>query len=100
MAKVTLLDRVRYASDYAFAKGTIVLIGWLAAGTAAVILAVALLVRITGVAPGYTLAQLTWMGLMRTLDSGTMGGDEGSWPFLLAMLAVTLAGIFILSTLI
>ena len=36
---------------------------------------------------------------MRTLDSGTMGGDEGSWPFLLAMLAVTLAGIFVLSTL-
>ena len=37
---------------------------------------------------------------MRTLDPGTMGGDEGSFGFLLAMLAVTLGGIFIVSALI
>ena len=37
---------------------------------------------------------------MRTLDPGTMGGDTGRWAFLLAMLAVTLGGIFIVSTLI
>jgi voltage-gated potassium channel Kch len=40
------------------------------------------------------------MGLMRTLDSGTMGGDTGSLPFLLSMLAITLGGIFIVSALI
>jgi voltage-gated potassium channel Kch len=40
------------------------------------------------------------MGLMRTLDSGTMGGDTGSWSFLLSMLGVTLGGIFVISTLI
>ncbi len=37
---------------------------------------------------------------MRTLDSGTMGGDAGCVGFLLAMLAVTLGGIFVISTLI
>lgn len=100
MSKASFADRVRYASDNAFSKGTIVLIGWLAAITVAVIVIIAFVVRLTGIAPDYSLPQLVWMGLMRTLDSGTMGGDEGSWPFLLAMLAVTLAGIFVLSTLI
>ena len=37
---------------------------------------------------------------MRTLDAGTMGGDTGSWSFLLSMLAVTLGGIFVVCTLI
>ena len=37
---------------------------------------------------------------MRTLDPGTMGGDEGSPGFLLGMLTVTLFGIFIISALI
>ena len=40
------------------------------------------------------------MGLMRTLDAGTMGGDSGSWPFLFSMFAVTIGGVFIVSTLI
>jgi voltage-gated potassium channel Kch len=100
MSKVTLLDRLRYASDNAFSKGSIVLIGWLAVVTAIIIFGIAFVVWVTGVAPGYDFLHLAWMGLMRTLDSGTMGGDEGSWPFLLAMLAVTLAGVFVLSTLI
>ena len=40
------------------------------------------------------------MGLLRTLDPGTMGGDEGHAAFLGAMLAVTLGGIFVISALI
>ena len=40
-----------------------------------------------------------WASLMRTLDSGTMGGDAG-WAFRLIMLFVTLGGIFVVSTLI
>ena len=36
---------------------------------------------------------------MRTLDSGTMGGDAG-WGFRLVMLVVTLGGIFVVSALI
>ena len=35
------------------------------------------------------------MSLMRTLDSGTMGGDQGRAVFLSGMLAVTLGGIFL-----
>ena len=51
-------------------------------------------------APRDAVVQLIWMGLLRTLDSGTMGGDQGSWPFLFAMLAVTIGGIFVVSALI
>ncbi|HKV06999.1 MAG TPA: NAD-binding protein, partial [Thermoanaerobaculia bacterium] len=47
--------------------------------------------------PGFIEAM--WLSLMRTLDSGTMGGDEG-WGFRVAMLFVTLGGIFIVSSLI
>ena len=40
------------------------------------------------------------MGLLRTLDPGTMGADEGQPEFLGAMLVVTLGGIFVISALI
>lgn len=44
-------------------------------------------------------AEGTWQSLMRTLDSGTMGGDTG-WAFRIVAFLVTLGGIFIISTLI
>ncbi|MBK7994157.1 MAG: NAD-binding protein [Blastocatellia bacterium] len=37
---------------------------------------------------------------MRSMDAGTIGGDDGNWMFLSAMLATTFGGIFIFSTLI
>ena len=40
------------------------------------------------------------MSILRTLDPGTMGGDPGTFGCLLAMLAVTLGGIFVVATLI
>jgi len=38
--------------------------------------------------------------LLHALDPGTIGGDDGGWPFLVTMLAVTLGGLFIVSALI
>ena len=40
--------------------------------------------------------EATWLSLLRTLDPGTMGGDNG-WIFRLTSLVATLAGVFILS---
>jgi voltage-gated potassium channel Kch len=106
MRKPSLTDRVRYAFDNTMSRGPIALIGYLAVLSAVIILAVSLFVLATGVAPADEggerpgLLGLVWAGLMRTLDAGTMGGDQGSWPFLLAMLAVTLGGVFVVSTLI
>ncbi len=40
-----------------------------------------------------------WRSLMRTLDPGTMGGDEG-WAFRILMLIVTIGGLIIVASLI
>lgn len=106
MQKISHRQKFRYFFDNTLSKGTIALIAWLALVSLALIIVIAGFVFVTNIAPsqddGSSLSfwQLAWMGLMRTLDSGTMGGDTGSWPFLFAMLAVTLAGIFVVSTLI
>ncbi len=106
MKQITLTDRLRYQFDNTMSRGTIALIGWLFLLSAAVIIVISLIVYATGIAPAgddgtsLSLPQLIWMSLMRTLDSGTMGGDTGTWPFLISMLAVTLGGIFVVSILI
>ncbi len=100
MHKPSLFDRLRYTFDDALSRGAGALIGLLALASVAIIVFIALIVRITGLLPDASFAQIVWMSLMRTLDAGTMGGDEGSWPFLLAMLAITIGGIFIISSLI
>lgn len=101
--RVTLSERARYAFDKSLAAGPIALIGWLALVSLAVIAIAGLFLAITQIAPGdgepLDFVEGTWESLMRTLDSGTMGGDEG-WGFRLVMLLVTLAGIFIVATLI
>jgi ion channel POLLUX/CASTOR len=103
--KVTLADRLRYRFDNTISKGTIALIGWLFLALLALVLASTLLVYLTGIAPGAeghkpTFFQTLWLGLMRTIDPGNVGGDEGSWVYLLTMLAVTAGGILVFSTLI
>jgi ion channel POLLUX/CASTOR len=44
--------------------------------------------------------QTLWLNLMRAIDPGNVGGDQGNWPFMLFMLAVTAGGILVFSTLI
>jgi voltage-gated potassium channel Kch len=113
MNKVSLRDRWNYAFDNYMTKGPLALILGLAVMAAVVIFLIAFLVFITGVAPtddsiispegespSLNIGQLAWMGLMRTLDTGTMGGDTGHPGFLLGMLAVTLGGVFTTSMLI
>ena len=100
MQKPSLIDRLRYASDEAFAKGAIVLIGWLAVISLIIIVASALLVWLLRLTPDTSLPQLIWSSFMHTMDAGTVAGDSGSWTYLLIMLVVTLGGIFVLSTLI
>jgi voltage-gated potassium channel Kch len=99
-------ERLAYAFDSSLAGGPAVLIGWLGIISVLMIAVLSAVVWITGIAPtgeeggspGFV--QIAWMSLMRTLDSGTMGGDTGNWWFLLSMLAVTFGGIFVISTLI
>ena len=105
MRRITLADRLRYWFDNTISRGTVALIGWLFALVAALVLTSTLFVYATGIAPkdeGRKLGffETLWFGLMRTIDPGNVGGDEGSWPFLLSMLTVTVGGILVFSALI
>jgi ion channel POLLUX/CASTOR len=95
-------DRARYRFDTFMARGTSALIVGLFAASLVIIASVSLAVWIVGAAREQELGfpTLLWYGLMRTLDPGTMGGDEGSPAFLAGMFAVTLGGIFVISALI
>lgn len=103
MSKFSTRERLRYAFDNTLAKGTIALIFWLAVASLVAIAFFATILVVTGASqpehPPLGFGEAAWESLMRTLDSGTMGGDEG-WGFRVIMLGVTLVGIFILSTLI
>ncbi|MFP4499094.1 MAG: CASTOR/POLLUX-related putative ion channel [Vulcanimicrobiota bacterium] len=99
--KPNFIDYLRYKFDETLSRGAVGLIGWLALFSILLILAISYLVWSTQIAPDApSFVAIFWMSLMRTLDPGTMGGDQGSWPFLISMLIITLGGIFIISTLI
>ena len=84
-------------------RGTAVLILGLFATLAVAVFLVALFLTVAGVrargAPG-SFGPLLWHNLLRTLDPGTMSGDEGPALFLGSMLVVTLIGVFTFSALI
>ncbi len=101
MSHHSLRARLRYKFDNTMSRGTPAMIAWLGVVSVIMILFVAVVVWALGFAPdGPSFFELSWMSLMRTLDPGTMGGDEGPWAFRFAMLAITLGGIFVISTLI
>lgn len=106
MKQITFSDRLRYQFDNTMSKGVIALIGWLFLLSAILIVIVSLIVLVSGIgptqedggaSPGFL--EMAWMSLMRTLDAGTMGGDTG-WSFRVAMLVITMGGIFVVSSLI
>jgi voltage-gated potassium channel Kch len=104
MSQFTIRERLRYAFDNTLARGTTALIAWLAVASGVCIAFFAGLLAVTGIrqpgeAEGLDFGEAAWAALMRTLDAGTMGADQG-WGFRIVMLLVTLSGIFILSTLI
>lgn len=96
--------RIRYRFDLTLSKGSGALILWLA-------LVSGVFVLITGTALMFvaryahvdddanSLPESVWDALMRTLDPGTVTGDS-TWPYRIAALLITFAGIFIFSTLI
>ena len=74
---------------------------WLAVGTALLVVLAGVVLAIADISingeQGFI--EGVWASLLRTLDPGTMGDDEG-WPFRIVALIVTLGGVFIVSTLI
>ncbi len=106
MREITWRERWQYWFDNTMAKGPIALTGLLALVSFAFIVLMAIVVTLFGLSPSSDdgsrpgFFQQVWANLMRTLDAGTMGGDTGSWGFLLMMLIVTLGGVIVVSSLI
>ena len=93
--------RARYWCDSTMSRGTPALIGWLGLASALLVVVVSALVLLltpsdVGGHGGW--AGVLWMSLLRTLDPGTMGGDEGSYLFLALRLLVTVGGVFTVSS--
>src|SRR5690349_20826806 len=99
-----ILQRLRYAFDLSMASGPLSVIGWLALASLVVILAAAIVLAATHIAPpgtqgGLSFIEAFWEATMRTIDAGNVGGDSG-WAFRLIMFVVTIWGIFVVSSLI
>jgi voltage-gated potassium channel Kch len=100
----TFRQRLRYYFDNLMSRGTPALIGMLFVLSLIVVFIAGAVISIAGfVQEGesgrLSFGEASWESLMRTLDSGTMGGDTGG-GFRLVMLFVTLGGIFVVSALI
>jgi len=103
VSKPSFTARFRYWFDNVMSKGTIALIGLLGLATLVFIAIIAAIVAIFGLGPtddpNMGFAEAMWGSLMRTLDSGTMGGDVGV-GFRILMLIVTIGGVVLVASLI
>jgi voltage-gated potassium channel Kch len=104
--KPSLKQRIQYYTDNLMARGPQAMIGLLGVFSLIIILLSAFVVTIGGRiffpegVEDLSFIEAFWLSLVRTLDPGTMGADEG-WGFRLIMLLLpTLGGVFIISTLI
>jgi voltage-gated potassium channel Kch len=102
--KPTFLQRFQYQFDNLMSRGTPAMIGMLFVFSLIIVIIAGAVISVTGFVQDGTEARLSfgeaaWESLMRTLDSGTMGGDTGT-GFRIVMLFVTLGGIFVVSALI
>lgn len=100
MGKYSYLKKLKYKFDNLMSKGTVAIMGALAVVSAVSILIVSTFVWMMKASSDTGFLKLLWMCLMRTMDAGAVGGDEGSFLFLLCMLVITFVGIFVFSILI
>src|SRR5690348_6609102 len=96
----TFRERLQYWFDNALARGPLVLIGWLAIGTAILVVVMTAVSFFPGVRPeGAGLKEVFWNILFQALTPNPF--DVGSPTlFLLVMLVVTLGSLFMVSILI
>lgn len=103
MKKVSFKDRIRYSFDNTMSRGASALVLWLGLLSLMVVVLAGVIIVMFGIAPegeeSLGFIEGAWRSMMRTLDPGTMGGDQG-WSFRIVEFFVTLGGILIISTLI
>ena len=106
MQKPTFSEKFRYYFENTMSKGPAGVIKWLALVSLFMVLVLGLLILVFGIkgslepeAEKLGFIEGAWQSLMATLDSGTMGGDQG-WAFRMVRFVATLGGIFVISILI
>ena len=108
MDKPGFRERFSYWFDNWMARGTLALMALLGLATLLLVFIVGGIAAIyVALAPDtynrfegdYTAWDIFWGSLMRTLDPGTMGGDQG-WAFRIFMLIITIGGLIIVASLI
>ena len=105
MKRFSTKEKLHYYFEQTISKGPTSLIKWLALISFFAVLLLGLFILIFGISSdpnstnGLGFIEGSWQSLMATLDSGTMGGDEG-WGFRITRFAATILGIFIISILI
>ncbi len=97
-------QRIKYRFDNLMSRGTPAMVGMLFILSLIVVFIAGAIISAAGFvqdgeAGRLSFGEAAWESLMRTLDSGTMGGDTGT-GFRIVMLVVTLGGIFVVSALI
>ena len=102
--KPSFRQKFQYRFDNIMSRGTPAMVGMLFLLSLVVVFLAGAIISATGLMQEGETARLSfgeaaWESLMRTLDSGTMGGDTGT-GFRIVMLFVTLGGIFVVSALI
>ncbi len=101
--RTNLRQKLRYRFDDTMSSGVKGMVLWLAAATLALILVVGVVATLIGVEDNegneLPFGEALWINMLRTLDPGTMGGDEG-WTFRIASLIVTIGGLLVVSSLI
>ena len=105
MTKASFKEKLRYNFDNTLSNGPIAIISWLALVTFLLVIIAGFILFIFELSANpienepFDLVEGIWQSLMRVLDAGTVTGDEG-WGFRLFMLLITIAGLFIFSSLI
>ncbi len=103
MKKVSFKQKFRYKFDNLMSKGPIAMIGLLTVMSMVVVVIAAFIISMFQITPEgkepQNFIEGAWQSLMRTMDAGTVGGDEG-WPYRIVAIIVTIGGIFIFSALI
>jgi hypothetical protein len=103
---LTRRQKLRYHFDNLMAKGAPAQIALLLALSLTIVILFALCVQIItpddipkveGGADHESFGHVMWRTLMRTIDTGNLGSDNGTWTYMFLMLGATLGGIFVVS---
>lgn len=101
--KYSYRAKLKYLFENTFSAGSIALFAWLTVFSIIIIVAGAALITIYHLpikdGKPVSFIEAVWQSLMRTLDPGTVTGDEG-WVFRIISLVITLGGVLIFSSVI